>query len=126
MGSPLVLCIDDLPQVWDLRRPTLESQGCWVEVASSGQAAMKMLEEVSVAAVLLEYKLEGMDSEAVACQIKQRFPNLPIVMFSAYSRCPSESYSGCMNVRGASCRNDWCRLSNGRPGSRQVQTNGCS
>ena len=59
MGFSLVLCIDDLPQVWDLRRATLESQGCWVEVASNGQATMKMLEEVSVAAVLLEYKLGG-------------------------------------------------------------------
>jgi hypothetical protein len=31
-------------------------------------------------AVLLEYKHEGMDVEAVACHIKQRFPNLPIIL----------------------------------------------
>ena len=47
-----------------------------------------MLEETSVAAVLLEYKLEGMDAEAVACHIKQRFPNLPIILLSAYSEMP--------------------------------------
>jgi CheY-like chemotaxis protein len=47
-----------------------------------------MLEETSVAAVLLEYNLEGMDAEAVACHIKQRFPNLPIILLSAYSELP--------------------------------------
>ena len=41
-----------------------------------------------MAAVLLEYKLEGMDAEAVACHIKQRFPNLPIILLSAYSDMP--------------------------------------
>jgi len=41
-----------------------------------------------VAAVLLEYKQEGMDAEAIACHIKQRFPNLPIILLSAYSEMP--------------------------------------
>jgi CheY-like chemotaxis protein len=49
---------------------------------------MKMLEEASVAAVLLEYKQEGIDAEAVACHIKQQFPNLPIILLSAYSELP--------------------------------------
>jgi DNA-binding NtrC family response regulator len=47
-----------------------------------------MLEETTVAAVLLEYKREGMDAEAVASHIKQRFPNLPIILLSAYSDMP--------------------------------------
>ena len=41
-----------------------------------------------MAAVLLEYKMEGMDAEAVAYQIKQRFPRLPIILLSAYSEMP--------------------------------------
>ena len=49
---------------------------------------MKLLEEASVAAVLLEYRQEGMDAEAVACHIKHRFPNLPIILLSAYSEMP--------------------------------------
>jgi DNA-binding NarL/FixJ family response regulator len=49
---------------------------------------MKLLDEESVAAVLLEYKQEGMDAEAVACHIKQRFPSLPIILLSAYSEIP--------------------------------------
>jgi two-component system OmpR family response regulator len=88
MDSPTVLCIDDRPQVLELRKATLESHGYSVKIASSGYAAMKMLEETSVAAVLLEYKLEGMDAEAVAYHIKQQFPNLPIILLSAYCEMP--------------------------------------
>jgi DNA-binding response OmpR family regulator len=46
-----------------------------------------MLENTSVVAVLLEYKQEGMDAEAVA-SIKRRFPDLPIILLSAYSETP--------------------------------------
>ncbi len=88
MDSPTVLCIDDIPQALELRKATLESHGYCVEIASSGYSAMKMLEESSVAAVLLEYKQEGMDAEALACHIKQQFPNLPIILLSAYCEIP--------------------------------------
>jgi two-component system response regulator GlrR len=88
MDSTLVLCIDDLPPVLALRKTTLEAHGYSVKIASSGHTAMKMLEDVPVAAVLLEYKQEGMDAEAVAWHIKQRFPNLPIILLSAYAEMP--------------------------------------
>ena len=88
MGPSTVLYIDDLPQAFELRKATLESQGYRVKIASSSYPALKMLEETPVVAVLLEYKREGMDAEAVACHIKQRFPNLPIILLSAYSEIP--------------------------------------
>jgi CheY-like chemotaxis protein len=88
MDSPTVLCINDLLQVLELRKSTLESHGYCVKTASSGHIAMKMLEETSVAAVLLEYKQEGIDAEAVACHIRHRFPHLPIILLSAYSDMP--------------------------------------
>jgi CheY-like chemotaxis protein len=67
---------------------TLEPHGYCVKIASSGRTAMKMLEEEPVAAVLLEYKMDGMDAEAMAYHIKQRFPSLPIILLSAYSQMP--------------------------------------
>jgi DNA-binding NtrC family response regulator len=86
--SPTVLYIDDLPQALDHRKATLESHGYRVQIASSAYPALRILEETPVAAVLLEYRHEGMDAEAVACHIKQRFPNLPIILLSAYSDMP--------------------------------------
>ena len=57
-------------------------------IASSSHSAIKILEKTSVDVVLLEYKTEGMDAEAVAFHIKERLPNLPIVLLSAYSQMP--------------------------------------
>jgi CheY-like chemotaxis protein len=88
MNSPTLLCIDDLPQALELRKATLESKGYSVELASNGYDAIKILEEASVAAVLLEYRQEGIDVEAVACHLKQRFPSFPIILLSAYCEMP--------------------------------------
>lgn len=49
---------------------------------------MALLETTGVAAVLVEYRAEGVDAEAVAYHIKQRFPNQPIVLLSAYVNMP--------------------------------------
>ena len=83
-----VLCIDDIPQALEIRKAKLESHGYRVEVASSGHSALKILETVSVTAVLLEYKHQGMDAEAVIGHIKQRFPALPVILVSGHSELP--------------------------------------
>ena len=88
MESPALLCIDDRPQVLGLRKATLEPEGFCVKMATCGYTAIKILEENKIAAVLLEYKQEGMDAEAVAYQIKHRFPTLPVILVSAYAEMP--------------------------------------
>ncbi len=88
MKHPSVLCIDDHPQLLEHRKTMLESHGYRVTIVSSAQAAVKILEETSVDVVLLEYKLEGMDAEAIAYHIKKRFPHLPIILLSAYFEMP--------------------------------------
>jgi CheY-like chemotaxis protein len=88
MDALTLLCIDDRPQLLKLRKALLESHGYRVKMALSGHTAIKMLQDGPVAAVLLEYKTEGIDAEAVACQVKQRFPRIPIVLLSAYSCTP--------------------------------------
>jgi CheY-like chemotaxis protein len=88
MNALTLLCIDDRPQLVELRKVLLESHGYRVKMALSGHAAMKMLQDAPVAAVLLEYKTEGIDAEAVACQVKRRFPSIPIILVSAYACTP--------------------------------------
>jgi len=83
-----VLCVDDRPQLLKLRKAHLESHGYHVQTALSGQTAMKVLKDTPVAAVLLEYKTEGIDAEAVACHIKLHFPSIPIILLSAYACTP--------------------------------------
>ena len=91
MASAILLCIDDSPHALQLRKATLESCGYCVEVASNGDAALKVLSKSPVAAVLLEYKLEGMDTEAVACHIKKRFPDLPVILLSGFAEIPERT-----------------------------------
>ncbi len=88
MSCWTLLCIDDQPHLLEHRRAMLEAHGFNVRIGSSTYAAMKILEETTVHAVLVEYKHEGIDAEAVAYHIKQRFPHLPIVLLSAYSDMP--------------------------------------
>lgn len=88
MDVRTVLCIDDRPQRLELRKAVLQSHGYHVKMALSGHVAMKMLTEALVDAVLLEYKSEGLDVEAVASHLKLRFPSIPIILLSAYASMP--------------------------------------
>ncbi len=88
MGLPLLLCIDDRPELLERRTATLEPLGYCVEIVTTGDAALKMLEEMPVAAVLIEYKSEGIDTEAIAFRIRERFPDEPIILLSASSVLP--------------------------------------
>jgi CheY-like chemotaxis protein len=88
MRSPIVLCIDDRVHLLELRKATLESLGYSVRTASDGTSALNILRDSPVAAVLLEYKCEGMDAEAIAFHVKQRFPKVPIILLSAFSEMP--------------------------------------
>lgn len=88
MSAPVLLCIDDRPAVLQIRKAKLEKRGYSVLTANNAPTAISMLGNTAIAAVLLEYKSEGMDAEAVALNIKRRFPHEPIVLLSAYSELP--------------------------------------
>ncbi len=54
-----LLCVDDRPIFLQLRKATLESLGYSVAIASSTGAAIALLQETAVSAVLMDYKGEG-------------------------------------------------------------------
>ena len=70
-----ILCIDDHLAGLETRKRVLESRGFNILTASSGQAGLAMLDMSSVDAVLLDYKMEGMDGEAVATEIRRTKPS---------------------------------------------------
>ena len=86
--AQVLLCIDDRPPILQLRKTRLETRGYSVVTATNTAAAIAMLEKSAIAVVILEYKSEGMDAEAVAFHIKQRFPDQPILLLSGYSELP--------------------------------------
>ena len=83
--SPTTLRLVDSSQtILQLRAARLQSLGFAVSTATNAMTALAVLERTPVAAVLLEYKLEGMDAEAVAFHLKQRFPATPVILLSAF------------------------------------------
>ena len=88
MGAPVLLCIDDIPQLLQVRKAKLELLGFSVLTAMTVSTAIAALENMAIDAVLIDYKSEGMDSEAIAFHIRQRFPQQPIILLSAYSTIP--------------------------------------
>ena len=90
MLPQVLLCIDDRIKLLEFRKAVLEEKGYQVRTASSSYEALRMMDEEPPGAVLLEYKLEGMDAQAVAFHVKQRFPGVPIILLSAYSDMPEQ------------------------------------
>lgn len=88
MRSPVLLVVDDRPQLLQVRKSNLEPFGFSVVTATTVSAAIAVLGNIAIDAVLMEYKSEGMDSEAVAFHIRHRFPQQPIILISAYSDIP--------------------------------------
>ena len=91
MSSPplrALLLVDDRAPLLQFRKDILEKLGYAVITASTPAMALTKLENHAIDAVLLEYKTEGLDAEAAAFHIKQRFPQLPIVLLSAYACMP--------------------------------------
>ena len=91
MSSPVLLCVDDRPYALQLRMRALEPFGFSVLTASDIPSALAAMRRVNVDVVLVEYKNEGLDAEAVAFLIKQHFPQAPVILLSAYSDMPERS-----------------------------------
>jgi CheY-like chemotaxis protein len=90
-SSASILVVDDEPDVADLFRQSFRRearQGAYVmHFASSGQEALDRLSEEiqpTLLAVLSDINMPGMDGLALLGEIKQRRPDLPVMMVTAY------------------------------------------
>jgi len=88
---PKILCIDDQAMGLQVRKIFLESFGYEVLLANSGRQGLDIIRKEPVDAVVLDYRMPEMDGEAVAREIRQILPQLPIVLLSGFiSEIPSE------------------------------------
>jgi len=89
--SVSVLVVDDEPDVAEIFRQQFRRetrQGTYVlHYATSGAEALDQLAdeiEPSLVAVLSDINMPGMDGLQLLGEIKQRFPDLPVMMVTAY------------------------------------------
>ncbi len=81
--SRRLLVVDDDPDICDLLRDRLESEGFQVDTAADGEAALRILADRPVDGVLLDIALPELDGFAVLRQLRPRHPTLPVVMMTA-------------------------------------------
>src|SRR6266446_4936373 len=89
--SASILVVDDEPDVADLFRQHFRRearQGTYVmHFAVSGAEALDRLSgeiQPTLVAVLSDINMPGMDGLQLLAEIKQRFPDLPVMMVTAY------------------------------------------
>ena len=89
--SVSILVVDDEPDVAALFRQRFRRearQGTYVmHFAASGEAALEQLTdgiEPTLIVILSDINMPGMDGLELLGEIKQRFPDLPVMMVTAY------------------------------------------
>ena len=78
-----VMLVDDDDAARRMTKLIFEGQGLRVIEASSGEAALKTLEQEKPHVVLLDLTMPGMDGLMTLRKIKTAHPNIPVVMVSA-------------------------------------------
>lgn len=80
-----ILLVDDEATVRTLVGIMLERSGYDVLAAEDGHAAMALLQERhDIDLVIADYRMPGMDGLALVRRIKERSPDLPVVMMTGY------------------------------------------
>ncbi|HEX9814733.1 MAG TPA: response regulator, partial [Myxococcota bacterium] len=81
-----VLVIDDDPGVRDYMEALVSRQGYEVSAAADGEEALKNLETIQPDLLTLDVVLPGMDGLQTLEKLKQRLPDVPVVMLSGHGQ----------------------------------------
>jgi DNA-binding NtrC family response regulator len=79
-----ILIVDDEPFNLDLLEQELADLGYSSERAANGKQALEKIARLEPALVLLDYRMPEMNGIDVLREIRQRQPDLPVVMITAY------------------------------------------
>ena len=80
-----LLCVDDEPDVLrSLVRLFLDDE-YQIEMATSGEEALALLDEIGAQVVLSDYRMPGMNGAELLGQVRARHPDAVRIMFSGYA-----------------------------------------
>ena len=82
----VMLFVDDEPDIRDSIKTLIESTipGVTVVTASSGRAALEMLEKERIDLIMSDFKMPGMDGIEFLFQARRLHPSIPRIMFTAF------------------------------------------
>ena len=84
MSSTAVLIVDDERNIRLTLSLALEALNISADTASSGEEALQKLQEKYYKLMLLDLKLPGMDGLEVLRQVSDKYPDLMVIMITAY------------------------------------------
>lgn len=80
--SARILIVDDDRVILELASIVLRRDGYYVQTASDGIQAMLLLEGVLPDLILLDYMMPGMNGLDVLHQIKEKYPDIAVILFT--------------------------------------------
>ncbi|MBS7845118.1 response regulator, partial [Pseudomonas fluorescens] len=80
-----ILVVDDEPKLCDLLASALGQNHVQVFIAGNGLHALKVLEQEDIDLVISDWRMPGMDGPALLAEIKVRYPQVPVIVMTAYS-----------------------------------------
>ena len=80
-----ILVVDDEPAVCNAIKMMFQHDGHKVQTANGGKEALALLEKITFDLITTDYSMIGMKGDELAVIIKQRRPQLPIIMITAYA-----------------------------------------
>ncbi|MGB9711222.1 MAG: response regulator [Thermodesulfovibrio sp.] len=79
-----ILVVDDEKNILMLYKAELEDEGYEVITANSGREAIELFESEKPDMVTLDIMMPDIDGIQVLRQLKQKNPNIPVIMLTAY------------------------------------------
>lgn len=82
MTDPRVLLIDDEKELLEVLSERLRTRGMVVQTAESGEAALKIIEESTFDAVILDLAMPGLDGVETLRRMKELRPRLQVILLT--------------------------------------------
>ena len=79
-----ILVVDDEKNILKLYQEELEDEGYTVVTANSGREALDIFESENPDMVTLDISMPDIDGIQVLRQMKEKKPNIPVIMLTAY------------------------------------------
>ena len=82
MNATRVLCVENHPEYMDTLKYMLEAAAYEVMAATTGGQSLRLLTDLHIDGVLLEYDLPDATGSAVRAEMKRIKPDIPVLLFS--------------------------------------------
>lgn len=84
MKPPSILVVDDELLIRDLLYDFFLGQGWQVSIAEDGEKALEILRTKEIDLVLADIKMPQMDGLTLTSEVKESFPDIPVVLMTGY------------------------------------------